>query len=94
MRGALTWGEVLLVVFVGALALASLISDRRQSSERARIKRLEADIARREAKYLQLLADKAKADRALEAAKSEAASLRDMLGDTTRRLFRRERGAA
>lgn len=94
MFGALTWGGIVLALLVGSLALASLVVDARTSEERARIKRLEADIARREAKYLQLLKDKDKADRDLEAAKVEVTSLRDMLGDTTRRLFRRERGAA
>lgn len=94
MIGALTWGGLILLLLVGSLAVASLVVDARTSEERARIKRLEADIARREAKYLQVLRDKAALERDLEAARADRDSLRAMLGDTTRRLFRRAGGAS
>lgn len=94
MMGALTWGGLILLLLVGSLAVASLVVDARTSSERDRIKRLEADIARREAKYLQVLRDNAALERDLEAARGELDSLRAMLGDTTRRLFRRAGGAS
>ncbi|MBT9557880.1 MAG: hypothetical protein IV100_17725 [Myxococcales bacterium] len=91
---ALTIGAYVLLVIVGVLAVLVLASDHRRSLERERIRQLEADAKLREAKYIQLLRDKVLVERELADVTGQVEALRLMLGDTTRRLFRRAGGAS
>ena len=98
---ALTVGGYVLLIIVGVLAVLALVADHRRSLERERIrqleaetKRLEADAKRREAKYLQVLRDKVLVERELADVTGQLEAVRLMLGDTTRRLFRRAGGAS
>ncbi len=98
---ALTIGAYVLLIIVGILAILVLVADHRRHEERDRIRQLEAEIERleadgkrREAKYLQVLRDKVLVERELADVTGQLEAVRLMLGDTTRRLFRRAGGAS
>lgn len=90
MIAVTTWGVTLLLVIVGALAIASMVLDYQRSGERERVRALEADAKLREAKYLDVLRQKALVERELADVTGQLDATRLMLADTTRALFRKE----